>query len=63
MRHSLGALLLLVPLTAAALSTDRDQPIELEADQAELDNSTGVSVYSGNVRFVAEFARIQALTA
>lgn len=32
-----------------ALSTDSDQPIEIEADFAELDDTSGVTVYRGNV--------------
>lgn len=59
MRTSL-LLLLLVSTTALALSTDRDQPIELEADQAELDNATGVSVYSGNVIVTQGSMRLEA---
>jgi len=35
--------------TAAALSTDKDQPIEVEADTAELDDIKNKSVYTGNV--------------
>ena len=42
-------LALTLPLAAAALSSDKEQPMELTADQAELDNATGVSVYTGNV--------------
>lgn len=34
---------------AMALSTDKDQPIEVEADTAELDDINKVSVYTGNV--------------
>ena len=34
----------------AALSSDREQPIELEADSAHIDERTGVSVYTGNVK-------------
>lgn len=34
---------------AFALSTDKDQDIEIEADTAELDDSTGITVYLGNV--------------
>ena len=34
---------------AAALSSDREQPIELEADSARIDERTGVSVYTGDV--------------
>jgi lipopolysaccharide export system protein LptA len=32
-----------------ALSTDKDKPIEVEADTAELDDVNNVSVYTGNV--------------
>ena len=32
-----------------ALSTDKDQPIEIEADSAELDNKKGITIYRGNV--------------
>ena len=34
---------------ASALSTDSEQPIEIEADFAELDDTNGVTVYRGNV--------------
>ena len=34
---------------APALSGDRDQPMNLEADSASIDESTGVSLYEGNV--------------
>lgn len=37
------------PRTVHALSTDKDQPIEIEADSAELDDQKGVTVYKGNV--------------
>ena len=33
----------------SALSTDKDQPIEIEADAAELDDEKGVTIYRGNV--------------
>lgn len=32
-----------------ALSTDKDQPIEIEADTAELDDQKGITIYRGNV--------------
>ncbi|MDX2505717.1 MAG: lipopolysaccharide transport periplasmic protein LptA [Gammaproteobacteria bacterium] len=32
-----------------ALSSDRDQPIELEADSADIDDLKGISIYTGNV--------------
>lgn len=36
----------------AALSSDRDQPIEIEADYAQLDDVAGVTVYKGDVVIV-----------
>ncbi len=42
-------LLLAWPLAAPALSTDRRQPIHLEADTADIDDRSGLSVYRGNV--------------
>lgn len=48
-----GALLLgitlALPLPVLALSGDSDKPINLEADQAELNEATGVSTYTGRV--------------
>jgi lipopolysaccharide export system protein LptA len=45
--------LLLVALIIAgdleALTSDKDQPIEIEADNAELDDKKGVTIYRGNV--------------
>jgi len=32
-----------------ALSTDKNEPIELEADSADLNDKKGISIYSGNV--------------
>jgi lipopolysaccharide export system protein LptA len=43
-------LVCLLPLTARALDADRDQPINIEADKASLNDKTGFSVYEGNVR-------------
>jgi len=40
----------LLPLTAWGLDADRDQPINIEADKASLNDKTGFSVYEGNVR-------------
>lgn len=42
-------LLLLISANAWALSSDKDQPIEVEADGVEINDSTGVSTYVGNV--------------
>lgn len=40
---------LLMPLPVLALSTDQEQPINIEADTADLDDNTGTSIYRGNV--------------
>ena len=40
----------LLPLCAWGLDADREQPINIEADKASLNDKTGFSVYEGNVR-------------
>lgn len=47
-------LMMIVPLALGAaecraLGSDRDQPIEIKADRAVLDDTRGVATYSGNV--------------
>lgn len=42
-------LLCLFSQLALALPTDRDQPIQIEADKLEIDDSRHISVYQGNV--------------
>ncbi len=42
-------LLLALPSLAAALESDKDQPLYIEADSVELDDRSGISTYSGNV--------------
>lgn len=41
---------LVLPSTLLALSTDRNQPIEVEADSLEIRDTENMSIYSGNVR-------------
>ncbi len=41
---------LTAPAWCHALSSDRDQPMMIEADRVELDDAAGISVYSGNIR-------------
>ena len=41
-----------------ALSTDKDQPIEIEADTADLDNKKGVTIYRGNVVLIQGSVRM-----
>ena len=50
-RRFRAALLLfsLLPGWALALSSDKDQPILIEADSADIDDRQGVSIYRGNV--------------
>lgn len=48
--HWLLLLCLCLPLPSWALSSDREQPMYIESDQAELDDQKGVSIYIGNVR-------------
>ena len=45
---------------AYALDSDRDQPVNLEADHATYNQQTGVTVYSGNVIITQGTIRIQA---
>jgi len=45
-------LLLLLPLHCWAADSDRDQPINIEADQLEIREQDNVSIYNGNVQLV-----------
>lgn len=38
------------PLTSAAMTGDKDQPITIEADRVDIDDKKGVSIYQGKVR-------------
>jgi lipopolysaccharide export system protein LptA len=49
-KHWLLLLCLCLPLPAWALSSDREQPMHIESDRAELDEQKGISLYIGNVR-------------
>jgi len=49
---SLFAVLLFYPFTAFALSTDRDKPINIEADHVDINKQKGTSVYKGKVIIV-----------
>ena len=49
-RRFLAALALAACATTAhGLASDKDQPIEVEADSAELDDAKKISIYRGNV--------------
>lgn len=45
---------------ALALATDKDQPIQVEADGMEIDEQTGVTTYIGNVEMVQGSIRLKA---
>jgi len=57
---SVALLLLLLPCQLWALATDRDQPIEIEADQLEVREQERVSIYQGNVKLVQGSLEINA---
>ncbi len=42
--------ILMLPTPSLGLSDDAQQPIQVEADTAEFDDNTGISVYRGKVR-------------
>lgn len=57
-RKIYSLLLCLLPLTAWALSDDRDQPIQIQADRASLDDLKGITVYEGNVEVIQGSMRL-----
>ena len=48
-RALLLAAALLLPVAASALTSDRNQPIQIEADQGSLDQGNRSTEFSGNV--------------
>ncbi len=60
---TLRAVLLLLGLysvTADALPSDRDQPIQIQADWAELDERKGTATYGGDVRMTQGTMQVRA---
>jgi lipopolysaccharide export system protein LptA len=55
----LGLALGLAAPASLALRTDRDKPIEIEADRAEADDARHVTIYRGNVVIVQGTLRIE----
>ncbi len=45
-------LLLLLPMRLAALSSDAEQPISVEADTLEIRDQENISIYEGNVSLI-----------
>ena len=46
------AAMMLLPLPCSALDSDRNEPIEVEADRLEVRELENISIYEGNVRLV-----------
>jgi lipopolysaccharide export system protein LptA len=52
-------LVFIMPSTAWSLSTDKDQPIEIEADHAQMDDVKGITQYKGNAVLTQGTLRIE----
>jgi len=50
----------LFPLSLYALTDDRDQPINIEADKLKIDENDQISIYQGNVQMNQGSLRIKA---
>src|SRR5690554_3953119 len=63
MRHLLINLLwatvVMLPAAALALPSDREQPINIEADHAQLDDQTGITQYKGDAILTQGTLRIE----
>lgn len=57
-----AALALLLPQSGLALTSDRDQPIHIEADHVQIDDVSGTSIYTGNVVYTQGTIRLEADT-
>ena len=55
-------LCLLAPQAALALRSDKDQPIHIAADRANINAKRGVSVYQGNVQVIRGSMHLEADT-
>jgi len=58
----LSFIFLLLTKQVWALATDREQPIQIEADTATIDNNQGLATYEGNVIVTQGSIRIHAHT-
>ena len=52
-------LLFWLPISAWALPSDRDQPINIEADHAQMDDASGVAQYKGDAILTQGTLRIE----
>lgn len=48
-RFMVGLIIILLAGNCLALATDKDQPVEIEADSVDINESEGTSVYKGKV--------------
>jgi len=55
-------ILFMLPGTVMSLSTDKDKPMEIEADRVEIDDKTGHSTFRGNVKITKGSIRLNAQT-
>ena len=55
-----GLLLCLISLQAAALSSDKNQPVAIEADSVDIDEAKEVAIYRGNVIVIQGSIKIDA---
>ena len=55
----LSLFLVLLPALTWALPSDRDQPIDIEADHAQLDDTQGITQYKGNAILTQGSLRIE----
>src|SRR3989344_8287969 len=51
-RFLLALIALTLPVTAAALTTDKDQPADIQARSVDADELTNIAIYQDNVRYV-----------
>ena len=56
----LALMLAVSPVTALALSSDKTQPIHIEADSVVIYDAQGTAVYRGNVRYTQGSTRLKA---
>ena len=56
-------ILLFLPVTVMALSTDKQQPINIEADWVDVNKKKGTSIYKGKVIIIQGSIRIDSDTA
>jgi len=64
MRSGKGMMLALLfgvaPISVLALSTDKQQPIRIEADSVVIDDAKGTALYRGNVRYAQGSTHLEA---